>query len=419
MTKITREDGVNFIIPDYREELSHKKISVLKNEVGMLSKNYGEFIYIQKNLDDSFDVAFSSEPGFLLAESVAKHIKTSDNFIYIERLKNSDNVLFITMKKGKIHIDTQISIEAIHDEFIIIQAEQTPFDIFVYGEIPVTNQEQDVDKIFVGAIAKSFTILEKSIFENLVRYSEFELKAANDAFLSAGLAGANNKKIIMAVAAVIVILIIIWMAWPSQKATPVQQQTQSISTKSEYYDYVQTLKTPGPADQLNGLVKFLQKLQGIPEGWEPASIAINNSTIQVVLTNVGKVENLGELHDWLENKGIDMFINNQSVNLSFITAYPARLERHDIYKTQEILRVLIDRLKPVLNNSLINVSTEISSDNYKELTVTVNVTNASLDTLDIIAKQLSDLPLLFTSVRLTQGNTGLLTGQINLIIVGN
>ena len=93
MTKITREDGVNFIIPDYREELSNKKISVLKNEVGMLSKNYGEFIYIQKNLDDSFDVAFSSDAGFLLAESVAKYIKTSDNFIYIERLKNSDNAL--------------------------------------------------------------------------------------------------------------------------------------------------------------------------------------------------------------------------------------------------------------------------------------------------------------------------------------
>lgn len=419
MTKITRNDGVNFIIPDYREELSNKKISVLKNEIGMLSKNYGEFIYIQKNLDDSFDVAFSNEPGFLLAESVAKYIKTSDNFIYIERLKNSDNVLFITMKNGKIQIDTQISLEAIHDEFIIIQAEQKPFDIFIYGEIPITNKEEETDKIFVGVIAKSFTILEKSAFENLGRYSEFELKPVNDAFLSAGLVGKDNKKMMISVSAIVIILVIIWLIWPSQKAPPVKQQSQAISTKSEYYDYVQTLKVAGPMAQINGLLEFLQKLQDMPGGWQTTSITVNQNTIQVELKNIGNLGNLEELHAWASSKGISMFINNQAANLNFITAYPRRPEVHDIYSTQEILRVLIDRLKPVLNNSLINVSTEISSGNYKELSLTINVSDASFDTLDIISKQFSGLPLLFTNANLMQGKTGLLSGTINIIIVGN
>lgn len=418
MTKITRDDGKNFIIPDYREEVSSKKISVLKNEIAMLSKNYGEFIYIQKNPDDSFDVSFSNEPGYLLAESVAKHIKISNDFIYVERLAHSDIVLFIMMKKGKIHIDTQISIESLYDEFIVIQAEQTPFDVFLYGDLPLTNQEEEKDKIFIGNIAKSYQVLDKSVFESLARYNQFELKPINDAFLVAGIIIPTNKKTMVAIVAVIII-IILWIMWPSQKAAQVSQQIQAVTVKSEYYDYVQTLKTPEPTRQLQGLVAFLEKLETMPAGWQAQSINLSPTLIQVTLGNINNMAKLEDLHAWTSSQGIEMTISDRATLLNFTTAYPIRRDENDIYKTQETLRVIMDRLYPMLDNGTIKVSKETLIENYKEVTLTINLSNVTLNTLDLLSKQLSDLPLLFNSAYFTQSNNGLLTGSINITIVGN
>lgn len=418
MTKITRNDGTHFIIPDYREELSNKKISVLRNEVALLSQNYGEFIYIQKNLDESYDVAFSTEPGYLLAESIVKYIKTSDNFIYIERLQNSDNVIFISLKKNKVHIDTQISIDTLYDEFIVIQAEQSLYDIYVYGNLPITDQEQESDKFFIGNVAKSFKVMEKSVFESIGRYSDFELKPANEAFSSAGLIKPLDKKIVSAIV-VVVIFIILWFIWPNQKVQQVVQQVQIVNTRSSYYEYVQTLKTPGPTQELQGLILFLEKLQNMPSGWQIQSINANQNTISIALKNISELDNLEILHNWASNNGIEMTVNTNIVNLEVTTAYPARTERHDIYKTQEILRVLMDRIKPILTNPVINVSQSTPQENYNELSVTIHVSNVSFDTLDIVGEQLSDLPLLFNTAHFMQGDAGLLTGSINITIVGN
>ena len=417
MAKITRNDGTSFIIPDYREALSDKKISVLKNEVTLLSQTYGEFIYIQKNLDDSFDVAFSTEPGYLLAESIVKYIKTSNNFIYIERLQNSDTVIFITLKQGKIYIDTQISVDTLADEFVIIQAEQMPFDIYLYGDLPVSNQEQDTDKVFVGNIAKSFTVMQESVFDHLPHYSECELKTINDAFTEAGIIQPTNIKIITTIV-ILIIIVLVWFFWPKSTTQHIQLP-QIIETKSQYYDYVQTLETPGPTQQLEGLITFTEVLQDLPAGWQPQSINVTSSDISITLRNISNAGSLEMLHAWAAAKGISMNISSTIISLNFKTAYPVRAAQRNIYSTQEIARVIIDRLKPVLNNTAINVATIMPEENYQRQPISFNVRNISLNTLDIVAKQFADLPVLFDSAELIQGGNGLLTGSIHITIVGN
>lgn len=417
MAKLLRNDNTSFIVPDYREQLADKKISILKNEVGLLSKSYGNLIYIQKSSNNNFEVAFSNDAGYLLAESVSKHLNSS-NFIYIEQLEDTDTALFVAVKAGNVYIDTQIPVDTVADELIIIQTEQTKYDFYVSANIPVSNNAEENEKLFVGDISENFTVLKESVFNSLEKYDEFKLENINEAFLKAALIKKKNKKVIASVS-VFCVLILAWLLWPSHKAPTGIKQIKTITVKSKYYDYVQLLKSPGPIEQTNGLIKFLHVLQGLPAGWSAKTIAVSPKNIRITIKNIGNVANLENLYDWTSAKNINMKVYDKSVILNFNTAYPNQSATAKIYPSEEVLRVLLDRITPLLKGNAISIARKKYLANYNKIALTINFSNTDLSMLNTIVTQFSGLPLTFQTISLNTNNVGLYSGSMNITIIGN
>lgn len=100
MTYISREDGEHFVIPSYRDVLAGKQKNTLKSEIVSLSKSYGEFITLQRKTPTKYEVAFSTERGYLLGESIWHFFGQPLDMVYCEELPGTTDAILVIGKSG-------------------------------------------------------------------------------------------------------------------------------------------------------------------------------------------------------------------------------------------------------------------------------------------------------------------------------
>ena len=420
MAIITRKDGTKFISPDFRERLTGKKASLLKSEVSILGKSYGELIYIQKNTDNSFEVAFSEEQGFLLAESVSKHLRAFESFIFREEIKYTNKIALVVMKEGQIQRDDHVIAESLHDELAIISADDTQYDFYVFGNIKISDNNNDNDSFNVSDMAKSFTIMNKSVIEELPRFNEYELLNLNDAFKRAGISIGISKKTGLIIF-FIFIAVLCWFLFPREKTQikKISTGVQTITVKSKYYDYAYKLHQPTVSTVTGGIMRFSALMYDLPAGWKVSSISGTPTKIVTLVRNDFPVKNYGVLQNWATENRIKMDIENSFVKLTYNSAYPRRGLYRSVYKINNVLQVVLDRLQATSNQNNITFNKPKQFENFYEQTVIISFTNEDADAINAVAKQLSDLPILFDKIDLSQANNGLYSGSMKITIIGD
>ena len=138
MPYITREDGEHFVIPSYRDVLSIKQKTQLKKEIYSLSQSYGEYITLQKKSVNQYEVAFSTDTGYLLGESIWHTFNRPEDMIYCEVVPNTTEAIFVIVKSGIVYLDGRFPLDSIPEELVVFLTQQNKFEIYI------NNQKEDI-----------------------------------------------------------------------------------------------------------------------------------------------------------------------------------------------------------------------------------------------------------------------------------
>lgn len=416
MSYITREDGVRFVIPSYRDVLSVKKASLLKREILLLAENYGEYIALQKKGINQYEIAFSPDPGALLGETIWQYFKRPRDLIYCEVIPNTSDAILVIVKSGSVYLDGSFPIDSIPEELIVFQTQQNNFDIYLYGDVPISQTPTEGKFSFDATSVKSFTVLDKPVFPTLPLVKTFQLQLVDVVLKAQGIGVLPVKQVTLIVA----ILAIIWMSWTylksHQKEIPISQVF--VGVVSPYQVYMNKLSTPNPADQVHEIVNDIALLFTIP-GWYPDSftyIPEDNKGFIASVKSLGARTNL--LYDWASKNNVKVKLRTDGFYLSGPLVSGNRVSPLSIYKLDNVIANLIDRLSYIIPGNPLVIGAFQNKGEYMETQITINFNLLSPTTLNAIGKQLKTLPLVLSRVEITVTN-GSLSGSIVLTALGN
>ncbi len=415
MPFITREDGIRFIIPSYRDTIIAKKASLLKKEILLLSASYGEYITLQKKNVDQYEVAFSPESGYLLGECVWNNFKRPLDLIYCEAIPNSTEAILVIVKAGSVYLDGSFPLDSIPEELVIFKTQQNNFQIYVYGDVPIAKTEDEGKFAFESSSVKSFTVLDAPVFPTLPTIKAFQLQLVDPLLKSQGIGVLPIKQVMIA----LITLGIMWMGWTYLTQKPEVVETL-VSNENPYQQFEDQLTSPSPQQEIDDVLNKLKQVQTIP-GWEPISLEYtlnsnNNGKLRIKVTSFGvKVETL---IDWAYKYNANTEISTDGIYLNFDSVLQKRVPPTKVDMTRSIVAQILDRLANVIPDNNVVLGSTAPKKNYSETTITYNIPSTSPSVVSSIGSQFYDLPVVLTnmSLKVADGN---LQGSLTLKALGN
>jgi len=416
MSYITREDGVRFIIPSYRDVLGVKKVSLLKREILLLASNYGEYIALQKKGVNQYEIAFSPDPGVLLGETAWQYFKRPRDLIYCEALPNTTEAILVIVKSGSVYLDGSFPIDSIAEELVIFQTQQNQFEIYLYGDVPISQTPEAGKFSFDASSVKSFTVLDKPVFPSLPVSKAFQLQLVDVILKAQGIGVLPIKQISL----IALILVLLWMGW-----TFIQSHQKEIvfpqvlvNAVNPYQAYINKLSSPNPAVQIHAIVNDIGLLFTIP-GWYPSSVVYSTGENKGIIASVKSLGGrTNVLYNWAGNNNLKVKIKPDGFYLTAPLLAVNRPEPTVIYKLDHVVANIIDRLSYILQGNPVAISPYADQGKYMETQITISFTNLSTTTLDVIGQEFRMLPLVLSKVDFKVVN-GSLSGSIVLTALGN
>lgn len=411
---IAREDGEHFVIPSYRDVITARTLNLLKQQVLLLSSDYGEYVTIQRKSTEEYEVAFSPDTGYLLGETVWHYFKRPSDLIYCEALPNSSEAILVIVKSGSVYLDGTFPIDAIPDELVIFRTQKNNFEIYTYGDVPIADEPEEGKFAFDPASVKSFNVLNKSAFEQLPLIKSFQLQLVNIALREKGVGVLPVKRILVG----ILVIALIWMAWKfitSHKKEIVIPQV-FVRVTNPYQTYLNSLSTPDPSTQIKWLASNVWLLSTIP-GWYPDTIQFSDGKLIASVKSMGARTNL--LYEWAAQNHARIDILSKGFILILNMNFASRPTPDKIYNLNKVIANMTDTLSYIIPGNNLELGDLVQRGRYSERQLTINFANITASTLDLIGEKLKDLPLVLTKVSITLTNNGILSGSIVLKGLGN
>jgi hypothetical protein len=417
MPYITREDGERFIIPSYRDTISAKKASLLKKEITLLSANYGEYIALQRKTANSYEVAFSPDPGYLLGECVWHYFKRPYDMIYCEEIPNTNEAILVIVKAGTVYLDGSFPLDAIPEELVIFKTQQNNFNIFVYGDVPISQDPQDGKFTFDESSVKAYTILDAPVFPTLPVVKAFQLQLADTVLKAQGIGVLPLKPIVTIV--VLVGLAYFAFSFISTHKEEIPQTFISV-VSNPYQPFFDQLASPDPTKEIRQMYNVLGMLYSIP-GWLPSTIDfISGFPSKAVATVSSKGARLQILLDWAFKNDAKVDISSSVITLTILLPTAKRDAPTTITSMQSILSTIIDRMSYIIPGNVVTLSGTLDKKVYVETSLSLNFADVSPMVVDLIGQYIQGLPLVLNKFNITiEPETGQLSGTITLKALGN
>lgn len=415
MPSIIREkDGATFITPDYRELTSAKKASLLKREILMLSTQHGDFSHIRKKNKSQYEIAFSHETGFLLGESIWQHFNKPYNMVYCEPLPDTAEAILVVVTSGSIFIDTKIPVLSIPEELAVFISQEHEFDIYIYGDVPISAEKEEGKFSFSKEATKKFTVLEESLFENLKQNHELELLPTTQALKKQRIGTLPVKNIVI----ISVIAVIAWLGWSKLTVSTKNVLPKIIiSVVDPYTLFLNTLSTPAPDASIRQLVNYIERVSEAP-GWEMTSISFTKKGgFQSYLLSSGN--NISNLKRWAYLQHISIDIDNKGISANIPNTVNNRAKPNKIFKLQNVLGNIVDRINNILPGNAITLHPIVSYSQYKEISFSITIEDVTPTLLSLLAEQFTQMPVAFDGAELTVSNNGFISGTLTLTALGN
>ncbi len=411
MPYITREDGEHFVIPSYRDVLTVKQKSQLKKDILLLSQSYGEYITLQKKSAAQYEVAFSPDTGYLLGESIWHHFKKPLEMIYCEAIPNTTEALLVIVKAGSVYLDGSFPLDSIPEELIIFLTQQNNFEIYTYGDVPISETPESGKFSFEASSVKSFKILEKPAFPTLPLLKIYQLQLVDPVLKAQGIGVFPTRQVIT----LIIIAGLAWMIW-SYLTTPKTEVPTTAPVTNLYQVYYDTLSSPAPDQEVNQLLDVMNVIGTMP-GWAIKEINYSKGAVTASVTsNGGKTE---ELYAWAAVKKITVNIKKEGIDITTNITLAKRPKPTKIYKIKDVIAVFIDRLSTVYPGNHLTLGDFTSKGPFKDVLITITLENMRPLVLQLIGKQFRDLPLVLQNIKLSTQQGNAFNGSITIEALGS
>jgi hypothetical protein len=416
MPIIERDDGVVFAVYTYRELLTVKSSSMLKQEVRLLQEEHGQYARFFQLPSGDFEAVFSSELGYLLGEIVWDYFDQPDDLIFCEALDDGEHALLVVVRESSVYLDAQVSLDTLYDEFASLVTGSHSYDIRIYGDLPLSKTPTEDKFTFEEASVRSFERLKKPVFPQLSADPAFELLPIAHAMDELPL---GKAKQIMVVG--VVIALALGLGWyffkpvpPPPPVAPTVVKTAPMIQKAVYAEYQKELQTPAPDEILNQLALTIRKVFTLP-GWVPTNIVYDGSTLTIEVGSSGGT--LDILLAWVRNNAVDFSNNNEIGTLVFPVTAPNRPLPNEIYNLDDVSAAVYDRLQASIVMGAVSYKEADLKSNYSSTEISVTFQQLSPDVLTLLGVELRGLPVVLEKCTF-QVQNGLLSGTINLKILG-
>src|SRR5439155_12402343 len=114
-----------------------------------------------------YEVAFSQDAGYLLGETVWHYFKRPMDMIYCEAIPNTTEAILVIVKSGSVYLDGSFPLDSIAEELVIFLTQQNNFEIYLYGDVPISQEPEAGKFSFEAGSVKSFDALSKPVFPTL------------------------------------------------------------------------------------------------------------------------------------------------------------------------------------------------------------------------------------------------------------
>lgn len=410
MSYITREDGEHFVIPSYRDVLSAKQKNALKKEILVLSQSYGEFIALQKKGTAQYEVAFSPDPGYLLGESIWQYFKRPLDMIYCEAVPNTTEAILVIVKAGSVYLDGSFPIESIPEELVIFLTQQNNFEVYTYGEVPISETPVEGKFAFEASSIKNFTVLNEPVFAKVPLLKTYQLRNVEIVLKEYGIGVFPLRQILLAA----ILLGLLWMGY-SYFVRPKKVVVVAAPKPNPYAEYYTTLTSPSPDDEIEGIIKEIKILLTMP-GWSPRNITYSKGTVVASVQSAGAKTQA--LLDWADLTKATVDIKSDGIYVSLRMETPKRPNPNKIYPIKEVIAILVDKLSNVYPGNHLTLGAFSRKGVYTQVPLTLNISNVPPAVLELIAKQLKDLPLALEGATLSLNN-GYLNGTFIIDALGS
>lgn len=413
MAFITREDGVNFVIPSYREVLTAKQKSAIKSEVETLSESYGEYITMQEKGDDKYEVAFSTDIGYLLGETVWYFFDRPADLIYCENVPGKDEAILVIVKDGSVYLDGRFALESIPEELITLLTQQNNFDIYIYGDVPISEMPTDGKFSFEASSVKSFNVLTEPAFASLPLLKPYHLEPVRDVLKAHGVGVLPLKQL----GIVLAVGVVGWIGY--NIATREAEKPQEVVMEPNPFEgYVNSLNSPSPNEILVELFNKVSRLYSIT-GWRPKEINYGVGSVEAKMQSTGGT--VQGLLDWCNQNDGRFNIKPTGIFVSQAVAPPNRAKPKWIYPIKDTMATLLDniiKVYPKADKSGVSIQINKVTGPYTSYKVSVTLANVTPSILLLFSNQLGDLPITLDSVKFSTEKV-FMNGSITLTAMGN
>ncbi|MCB1827151.1 MAG: hypothetical protein KDH94_01915 [Coxiellaceae bacterium] len=412
MSTLTRSDGTQFVMQAYRELLSGKKKSQLVQEIRLLAEQQGQYVRLFNKGQGQYEAVFSTDPGYLLGETVSHYFDSPENLIYCEALPDSAQVLVVVIRQGSVYIDSQLLSSNLQSELLPLMTGDLRYRIVTSGNVPLRKAESFGTFRFPKDLIESFEMLEDSLFPSLPALKSLQLQPLPLALK------AENLSVGFSTTAIIVLVMTLvvggwWLLTPEQESTVLHQPILRKIT-NPYSGYFYALSSPAPDQQLMELVKTVNQLYALP-GWQAIKIVFVNQEYRINLMPDGGA--MSYLHQWAHAHQYQFELTPHGTELVLRSRLSVRAKPRAVYSSEQVVTRLVDQLNQLLSHQAVSLGATQQRGNVKETQLMIHLDAVSPGLLDLVGRQLSGLPVALSSVTISL-HSGLMSGTIQLSVWG-
>lgn len=409
MAQLVRSDGEYFVSPSYRDVLIAKQKNILKKDILHLSQNYGEYITLQKKSANQYEITFSQDPGYLLGETVWYYFKRPPDLIYCEIIPNTTEAILVIVKAGSVYLDGNFPIESISEELVIFLTEKNKFQIYLYGDVPISEEPEPGKFSFNKDSVASFTRLKNPVFDELPLLKIYQLQLVEIVLKKYGIGVFPLKPLL----SFLILGVFIWMVW-SYFSTPAPSPVRVVHI-NPYQLYGDLLTSPSPDEEIRGVLNSLQLFYALP-GWQPKEVNYSNQTSTIALQSSGR--RIESLMRWAEKNRVGIDLQAKGIFAVIKFKFPNRERPTVVYPLKNTIARLVDQLASVYPGNHLKLENFDKKDKVTTVILTIEVSNLSPFVIAVIADQLKNLPCVLRSVTFTM-NDGSISGSIVMQAAGS
>lgn len=422
MPQILRQDGIPFVVYTYRELVTAKKSSLLKKELHFLAREHGDFARFYAYPDGDYEAVFSREPGYLLGENIWQHFGNPLDLLYCEQLEDSDNALLVVIRDGTVYLDAQLPIANLMDEFINLIGAENKYDVYIYGDIPLAEIAVENKFAFEPEMLKSFNVLPEPIFPTLEADEALKLIPFEIAILELPSKTISYTKYIIFAVFIMAVGYGIWKTMqeptaPTNIIRKVTAPTQQKAPENPYQRYISALSTPSPSQEMVAILADAKALLTVP-GWTPTKMTYDATSQKVTYT----LEDIGGdaklLLSWVKENHVGFSLESNKAMIIYNLDIPNRSAPTNMYNLRDTVALLYDNVNEIFPDASISFTEGKEQGIYRTVSMKINFKEISFQVLYLLASALQSYPVVMQDFSITSINEGIMSGSIQLQVLG-